>query len=181
MRAVDLKQMTKADLRHWSFAVDAYKMFESDLISFVNEGRNLPRDWDKIWEDQDKRDPKRVKVTISLDDDVVRFFKGLGPGYQPRMNRVLRAFMHFRLAKIIEGPDTTDYILKPEEVLESLTLRPQWGDTKREVDGLMGVTTATENAPTTPKVGRGRPGEPRKRVLKGAARAVDDPILKKGR
>lgn len=180
MRAADPKQMSKTDLRHWSFAVDAYKMFESDLISYVNEGRNLPRGWDEIWEEQDKRDPKRVKITISLDDDVLRFFKGLGPGYQPRMNRVLRAFMHFRLAKIIDGPDTTDYILKPEKVLEEFMLRPDWGDTKRQMDELTEQSRKMDEKLAQSGPGKGRPGVPRKRVLKEAARAVDDPFADKG-
>jgi len=133
MREADPKQMTKTDLKHWGLGVDAMKMIEYELMGYLHEARALPRDWDRIWEDQDKRDPKRRKVTISLDEDVIRFFKGLGPGYQPRMNRVLRAFMHFRLAKLIEGPDTMDYILKPEEVLEKAKLRPKWGDTERLV------------------------------------------------
>ncbi|MCF2905700.1 BrnA antitoxin family protein [Octadecabacter sp. CECT 8868] len=130
MREANPKQMTKTDLKHWGLGVDAMKMMDYELMGFLHETRALPRDWDKIWEDQDKRDPKRKKVTISLDDDVVRFFKGLGPGYQPRMNRVLRAFMHFRLAKLIEGPDTMDYILRPDAVLEKARMQPKWGDTQ---------------------------------------------------
>lgn len=63
----------------------------------------------------------------------------LGPGYQPRMNRVLRAFMHMRLAKLIDGPDTTDYILRPEEVMRDTEAKPRWGDTKRKL-GAMGIS-----------------------------------------
>lgn len=166
MREVDPKQMSKADLKHWGFGVDAIKMIEYDLMGYLHETRALPRDWDEIWEEQDKRDPKRVKVTISLDDDVVKFFKGLGPGYQPRINRVLRAFMHFRLAKIINGPDTMDYILRPDDVLEKARVRPEWGDTDRKMDEA-----------TAP-----RKSKPRKRVLKGTQRPwADDPLRKKGR
>ncbi|HCP81439.1 MAG TPA: hypothetical protein DIT67_07530 [Octadecabacter sp.] len=167
MREADPKQMSKTDLRHWGFGVDAIKMIEYELMGYLHETRALPRDWDTIWEEQDKRDPKRVKVTISLDDDVVKFFKGLGPGYQPRINRVLRAFMHFRLAKIIEGPDTMDYILKPDEVLEKARMRPEWGDTDRKMEDLAKPRKA---------------GKPRKRVLKGTERPwLDDPLRAKGR
>lgn len=49
--------------------------------------------------------PKKVRVTAGYDADVVRFFRGLGQGYQARMNAVLRAYMHAVLAKEIEGPD----------------------------------------------------------------------------
>jgi uncharacterized protein (DUF4415 family) len=37
-------------------------------------------------------DPK-VPVTIRLDREVVEFFKDGGPGYQTRINAVLRSFM----------------------------------------------------------------------------------------
>jgi len=130
MREANPKEMTKTDRKHWGFGVDAMKMIEYELMGYMHEFRALPRDWDQIWEDQDKRDPKRKKITISVDEDVLRFFKGLGPGYQPRMNRILRAFMHFRLAKLIEGPDVTDYVLKPDEVLEKARMKPKWGVTQ---------------------------------------------------
>ncbi len=64
---------------------------------------------------------------IRLDADVVKFFKAMGPGYQPRINRVLRAFMHYRLAGVTLGPDTTDYVLRPETLLSSDAPRPSWG------------------------------------------------------
>ena len=173
MRKADPKQMSKTDLKHWGFGVDAMKMIEYDLMGFLHETRALPRDWDTIWEEQDKRDPKRVKVTISLDDDVVKFFKGLGPGYQPRINRVLRAFMHFRLARIIEGPDTMDYILKPDEVLEKARGKPCWGDTQRMIEE---AQTKRNEAKEDKRRG------PKKRVLKGTGRPwVDDPLKPKGR
>jgi uncharacterized protein (DUF4415 family) len=37
-------------------------------------------------------DPKR-SVTIRLDDRVVEYFKATGPGYQTRINAVLRAYV----------------------------------------------------------------------------------------
>ena len=41
----------------------------------------------------------KVPVTIRLDRDVVDFFKDGGPGYQTRMNAVLRAYVaHHRKA-----------------------------------------------------------------------------------
>ena len=35
----------------------------------------------------------KVPVTIRLDREVVEFFKDAGPGYQTRINAVLRSFM----------------------------------------------------------------------------------------
>lgn len=129
------KKMTKTQAINWSYAVDAHRMLEYDLHSVVKKDQMLPAGWDDIWKDADRRDPKKVPVTIRLDADVVRFFKGMGEGYQPRINRVLRMFMHYRLAGIIEGPDTTDYVLRPETLRAEKGRRPNWGDFDRESEG----------------------------------------------
>ncbi len=129
------KKMTKTQAIHWGYAVDAHRMFEYDLHSVIKKDKMLPPGWDEIWRDMDRRDPKRVPVTIRLDADVVRFFKGMGEGYQARINRVLRMFMHYRLAGIIEGPDTTDYVLRPETLESEKEKRPTWGDFERETKG----------------------------------------------
>ncbi len=121
------KDMTKTQRMHWQYAVDARRMIEYDLHSVATKLRCLPKEWDEIWEDKDRRDPKRISVTIRLDADVVKFFKAMGEGYQPRMNRVLRAFMHYRLAGIVDGPDTTDYVLHPERLDNTQEGRPGWG------------------------------------------------------
>ena len=36
--------------------------------------------------------PPKASISLRLDADVVRWFKAQGPGYQTRMNAVLRAF-----------------------------------------------------------------------------------------
>lgn len=54
----------------------------------------LDEDW---WKDADmvRTDPK-VPISIRLDREVVDWFKDQGPGYQSRMNSVLRAYMEAR-------------------------------------------------------------------------------------
>lgn len=128
MRKIEPKKMTATERKHWGFGVDAIRMMENELMGYLHEYRALPLEWDEIWKDEDRRDPKRTRVTIRLDADVVKYFRAMGAGYQARINRVLRAYMHFRLAKLVEGPDTMDYILRPEEVLASARARPDWGD-----------------------------------------------------
>lgn len=137
MPVLDPPKMTKTERLHWSYGIDALSMIEHDLHHRLSALTELSPEWHHIWEDKDRRDGKRTRVTAAFDADVVKFFKAMGPGYQHRMNRVLRAFMHMRLAKLIEGPDTTDYILMPEEVLKEGT-RPTWGDTRQKFEGLVG-------------------------------------------
>lgn len=126
-----LTDMTKAERLNFMYATDAMEMVEKDLLDVLWHMRGCPRDWHSIWEDKDRRDAKRMRCTVSFDADVVKFFKAMGPGYQHRMNRVLRAFMHYRLAKVIEGPDTSDFVMRPETVEKAAReARTQWGDSE---------------------------------------------------
>lgn len=100
------KQMTKAERSYWSYAVDAMRRDEWDLHATLIAAGDLPAGWDDIWNAQEHRDTRRERVTIRLDSDVVKFFKAMGEGYQPRINRALRAFMYFRLAGVVEGPES---------------------------------------------------------------------------
>lgn len=91
---------TKTQRMHLSYAEQAHDRIEEDFAGLI-----VPEDWHEIWRDRDHRSERRVKATLMLDADVVRFFKAMGQGYQPRINRVLRAFMHDRLAGVVTGPE----------------------------------------------------------------------------
>ena len=131
---IDPTKMTKTERQNFFYGVDALRMIEHDIHDSLWDIRGCPAEWHEIWQQEDRRDPKRQRVTIALDADVVKFFKALGQGYQPRMNRVLRAFMHMRLAKVIEGPDVNDYILRPEQVVTFKTRRRvRYGDSEAGV------------------------------------------------
>jgi uncharacterized protein (DUF4415 family) len=43
--------------------------------------------------------PKKQAISIRLDEDLIGFFKAEGPGYQRRINAVLRAYMKERLVR----------------------------------------------------------------------------------
>lgn len=53
--------------------------------------RSLPRDWSGL-ETAAPVARARTRVTIRLDADMVRWFRKLGPGYQARINQVLRIY-----------------------------------------------------------------------------------------
>jgi uncharacterized protein (DUF4415 family) len=108
-------QTRRARAETWAM-IDAFRQVETELHHRLIDMRTIPAEWHDIHERRRERHPRRTKVTAAFDADVVRFFKSLGPGYQWRMNEVLRAYVHGRLAKIVKGPDTTDYILHPERI-----------------------------------------------------------------
>jgi len=43
--------------------------------------------------------PKKQPISIRVDEDVLNFFKEEGPGYQRRMNTVLRSYMRQKKSK----------------------------------------------------------------------------------
>ena len=43
--------------------------------------------------------PAKTHLSVRLDEDVVKWFKRQGPGYQTRMNAVLRAYVQSKLSR----------------------------------------------------------------------------------
>jgi uncharacterized protein (DUF4415 family) len=114
--------------RHTSLMADALRKLECDVLNTVIEAEGLPEGWATIAQEAPNVGP-RDRVTMRMDRDVIRFFKAMGPGYQERICNVLRAFVHGRLAKVIDGPDTTDIVLRPDAVAEKIKDVIDWGHT----------------------------------------------------
>ncbi len=43
-----------------------------------------------------------MRITLRVDRSVAKFFRAMGPGYQARINRVLRTYARFRMSKAQE-------------------------------------------------------------------------------
>ncbi len=67
----------------------------------------IPKEWAEIAAIPPM--PGKERITIRLDKDVVKWFKHLGPGYQKRMNTVLRVFMLSALSKELDGAYDRDW------------------------------------------------------------------------
>ena len=59
---------------------------EIDFSEIAELGEDFFRE--AIW-----HPPAKKPVTIRIDEDVLDWFRGQGPGYQTRINRLLRKFM----------------------------------------------------------------------------------------
>ncbi len=66
----------------------------------------------------------KAKLTLKLDADMVDWFRGLGRGWQPRMNAVLRAYMHAVISKAVAGAETEDGAGRGEAGRRALPSRP---------------------------------------------------------
>jgi len=58
----------------------------------------IPPEWGGLESAAPTR-PRRRKVTLALDEEVARWFKGLGDGWHGRINAVLRTYMLALISK----------------------------------------------------------------------------------
>jgi len=111
--------------RHHFYMADALRRFEFEMHSKIWVDNRIPQDWHEI---ATRRESAKVRVTVRLDADVVKWFRSMGPGYQPRMNDVLSAFMHAKLAGLLHGDDTIEPF---RQSWQSRMEVPSWGETER--------------------------------------------------
>ena len=57
---------------------------EDDLLSLVEEEAGAEARWNR---------PRKRRISLRVDVEVVDWFKSKGPGYQTRINRILRRVM----------------------------------------------------------------------------------------
>lgn len=91
---------------------------EADLRWGLNDSQRLPRAWFEMLKEPAL--PRKVKLTLRLDEDVVAFFRTMGAFHLTKMNRVLRSFMLARLAGVATGPEMVGYRPTAEEEERSL-------------------------------------------------------------
>lgn len=74
--------------------------FRDDAQLWWKVQREVPEAWATIDEDVEVSEPK-VKVTLYLDQSVVKLFKSMGRGWQGRVNRVLAAYAQMRISEVM--------------------------------------------------------------------------------
>lgn len=89
---------------------------ETDLRWKLDGSVRIPAEWHQIA--QSRQQPAKAKVTLRLDEDVIRFYRSMGRGHLTRMNAVLRAFMLARLAEVVKAE--AEYHLSPKETMTRL-------------------------------------------------------------
>jgi uncharacterized protein (DUF4415 family) len=86
---------------------DTLKSLEAALDEGLTGGGFIPEEWRAVA--QAAPEAPRVRLSLRLDEDVVKFFRLMGVNYQGRINQVLRAFMLARLARVVPGPEDVRY------------------------------------------------------------------------
>ena len=114
------RKATKREIIHTSKLLDNLYRLQSNLKSDWLSA-SLPEGWANV--ELDPQDPAKTRVTLSLDTEMVKFFRKLGPGYQKRINLILRVYYDALMAgKIRANPDLEafgpDYLKKLLEMTD---------------------------------------------------------------
>lgn len=64
--------------------IELQASIEDDLLSLANEEADIESRWNR---------PRKRRISLRVDVEVVDWFKSKGPGYQTRINRILRRVM----------------------------------------------------------------------------------------
>jgi uncharacterized protein (DUF4415 family) len=78
----EVRELTRADLRRFR---PAPEVLPPELVAALPKRRRGER--------APRKRPGRDQITLTLDRDIVQFFKSTGPGWQTRLNRALRDAM----------------------------------------------------------------------------------------
>lgn len=64
--------------------IELHASVEDDLLSLADEETGVEPRWNR---------PRKQRISLRVDVEVVDWFKSRGPGYQTRINRILRRVM----------------------------------------------------------------------------------------
>lgn len=117
-------RQTPKQREHTTYMMDVMRRLEWDLHNAVELTGRIPEEWHEIA--QATPHAPKVKVNLCLEADVLRFFRSMGEGYGPRINEVLKSYMHARLAGLIRGADTRNHYRRRAE--EFSGPKPKFGE-----------------------------------------------------
>lgn len=109
----DLKKQTPRQRAQMTYMMDVMRRLEWDLHNTIELTGRIPEAWHEIATATPRSAKKRV--CIALEADVLKFFRSMGEWYGPRINDVLKSYMHARLAGVIRGAETLAHYREREE------------------------------------------------------------------
>jgi uncharacterized protein (DUF4415 family) len=127
----DLRKQTPRQRAQMTYMMDVMRRLEWDLHNTIELTGRIPAEWHEIATATPRA--AKVKVTLALEADVLKFFKSMGEGYGPRINDVLKSYMHARLAGVIRGAETLAHYREREDAYAGP--KPAFGDVAKAMGG----------------------------------------------
>ncbi len=86
-KSISRQQRSKSDWKRVDEMKDKNIQFDAD------SPRTTPEDWaDALVHTGVKLPVKKTQIALRVDDEVLRWFREQGPGYQTRINAILKAY-----------------------------------------------------------------------------------------
>jgi uncharacterized protein (DUF4415 family) len=173
----DLKKQTSRQRAQMTYMMDVMRRLEWDLHNTIELTGRIPEAWHEIATATPRA--AKVKVNLALEADVLKFFKSMGEGYGPRINDVLKSYMHARLAGVIRGAETLAHYREREEAYAGG--KPQFGDVARELEAIEAALEeeGPDTALTPLQAARVQMQEMmQKRVAEGEERVFGGPLVR---
>lgn len=127
----DLRKQTPRQRAQMTYMMDVMRRLEWDLHNTIELTGRIPEAWHQIATATPRQ--AKLRVCVALEADVLKFFKSMGEGYGPRINDVLRSYVHARLAGVIRGAETLAHYREREEAHAGE--KPQFGDVAKAMGG----------------------------------------------
>ncbi|MEM1160735.1 MAG: BrnA antitoxin family protein [Pseudomonadota bacterium] len=106
------RKRTKLQERHHTLMMK-FMGRERTFFDYYSRARSMiPDGWEGL-QDTAPVKPHKTKITIRLDEDVARWYRHIGYGYQGRINGVLRCYMDAVLSKYVEQDGDRDMDGRP--------------------------------------------------------------------
>ncbi len=118
-----LSRMTAKERAQMTYMMDIGRRIEWDLHNAIDQSGFIPEEWHRIAKETPRA--RRVKITMRVGEDVLRFFRSVGTGHLPRMADVLEVYMRARLAGIVRGAETINHFRRREDYHDGP--RPEFG------------------------------------------------------
>ena len=94
-------------------AAETQAMYELETLqkelTIMWKDQSLPDQWNGF-DILDPIEPHKTRITLRMDSDMVAWFRKLGPGYQKRINRVVRVYWLSLLCGYIKAYPSDDTV-----------------------------------------------------------------------
>jgi uncharacterized protein (DUF4415 family) len=101
------RRATKELHRHLRFAKNTLSRLSTEVRAADLRREFVPEEWEEISEAFGFT-PRNTRVTLLLEEPVLKYYRAYGAGYQKVMNDVLALFAELRLSKVIEAREDRD-------------------------------------------------------------------------
>ena len=123
---IDQSKPTKKETAHYLNMAEELQKLQAIMTEHWVD-MSIPTAWHGL-DARNPLPPEKQKVTLRIDRDLYQWFRKLGPGYQARINQVLRIYVDGVMSgKVARGHDGIKPVMDLERVRKEIDGGPDNG------------------------------------------------------